>query len=520
MEIRTYGTCCSIRIPLFTMTFVKIKMKVNKLLITLYALMVLGLLGSLGLAVHQNWLLKIQSTRIELARQAGIGNFIVENTIVNTTKSLGAAQKAIQKTLDVGPISASQARDSLLNTLNEFNAHHNAPYSGLILYLDREGMLLTRTDELNAKRVDFSSQVYFQRLRQKPDTAYTISPLYPTQKTGEWFFHVAMPLKDRKGKFQGVLAQRIQTTAIAKELNKYMDSSKSVQMVTQSPETGLSFAYPLNLLTHAGPEAIDTPYADFARRSTSPQDTFTWPTSADSKEPRALVGYAHAEQSKLLTTVHQPLSDVWFNFFLENLPLLSIAGLALVLITGISLHLYRISKRLSEAVHDAFFDALTKIPNRRAFDDMYPRLLRDAARSQQPLSVLFIDIDHFKRFNDDYGHDCGDMALKAVAQSLRHCATRPLDFVCRWGGEEFIVLLPHTSQEAAELMAQKILLAVREIQLQNEQGTPMRRVSVSIGVASKLIHSQTQGSGLLTQADEAMKQAKFAGRDRHLAAHP
>ena len=499
------------------MALFKINLKVNRLLITLYALMVLGLSGSLGFAVHQNWLLKVQSTRIELAHQAGIGNFIVENAIVNATQSLGAAQKALHQTLAAGPLHTDQAHEILQNALNEFNAYSNIAYSGLILFLDRDGMLLARTDQPKPEPVDYSSQVYFQRLREKSDTVYTISPLSTTRKTGEWVFHIAMPLKDKAGQFQGVLAQRIQTSAIAKELTKYMNSGKAVQMVTQSPETGLSFAYPLELLTHPGPTAIETPYADFARRSASPQDTFTWPMSNDSNGPQALVGYAHTEQSKLLTTVHQPLSDIWFNFLLENLPLLGIAALALILITGIFLHLYRTSKKLSEAVHDAFFDALTQIPNRRAFDDMFPRLLREAIRSQRVLSVLFIDIDHFKKFNDDYGHDGGDIALKAVAQGLKQCATRPLDFVCRWGGEEFIVLLPHTPQEAAEQMAQKILATVRNIPLCCDQGIPMRHVSVSIGVTSALISSQAQGAGLLTQADEAMKQAKLAGRNRHVA---
>lgn len=498
------------------MALVKINMKVNRLLITLYALMVLGLLGSLGFAVHQNWLLKVQSTRIELARQAGIGNFLVENAIVNATKSLGAAQKVIHQTLVTGPVSTDQAHDILQSALNEFNAYSNVASSGLIFYLDRDGLLVARTDQPRPEQQDFSHQVYFQRLREKGDTTYTISPLTTTRTTGEWVFHIAMPLKDKAGQFQGVLAQRIQTTAIAKDLTKYMDSGKAARMVTQSPEAGLSFAYPLYLLTDLGPTAIETPYADFARRSASPQDTFTWPAATDSIEPKALVGYAHAEQSQLLTTVHQPLSDVWFSFLMENLPLLGIAGLALILITGIFLHLYRTSKKLSEALRDAFFDALTQIPNRRAFDDMFPRLLREAVRSQRMLSVLFIDIDHFKQFNDDYGHDGGDVALKAVALGLRQCATRPLDFMCRWGGEEFIVLLPHTPPDAAEQMARKILAEVRDIPLRCGQGITMRHVSVSIGVASALIGSLAEGQSLLTQADEAMKQAKLAGRNRHV----
>ncbi len=500
--------------PLF-----RINKKVNKLLITLYALMVVGLLSSLGVAVHQNWLLKVQSTKIELARQAGIGNFIVENAIIHASKSLSAAQKAMHTVLHVGPLSASQAHDILHSTLNEFNAYSNASYGGLLLYLDAQGQLQARTDRQTSEQLDFSDRFYFQRLQQQPDIGQTLSPLRKAATTGEWVFHVAMPIKDKQGQFRGVLAQQIQITDIANELNKYLNNGHASQLVTQSSDTGLSFVYPLHLLARTGPESLETPYADFARRSTSPQDTFTWPVSTDSHDRQALVGYAQAKQSGLLTTIHLPLSDVWWNFFLENLSLLIIAGIALILVTAIFMHLYRISRKLSEALHDAFFDALTQIPNRRAFDDMFPRLVREAMRSQKCLSVLFIDIDHFKCFNDDYGHDGGDIALRAVAQTLRQCATRPLDFVCRWGGEEFVILLPHTSEESATLIAQKVLAAVREIQL-NNHGDPMRCVSVSVGIACGQVNAKQLGENLVNQADEAMKLAKRSGRDRYVVYAP
>ncbi len=502
--------CKTCPMPMF-----RINKRVNKLLISLYALMVLGLLGSLGVAVHQNWLLKAESTKTELARQAGIGNFIVENAIIHATKSLTAGQKNMNAVLNGGPLSARQAHDILHSTLDELSAYSNTSYGGLLLFLNEQGQLLARTDQEKSERLDFSDRFYFQRLKQQPELGLTLSPLRKAATTGAWVFHVAVPIRDKTGRFRGVLAQQIQIADIAQELNKYLNNGHASQLVTQSADTGLSFVYPLHLLARTAPEAIETPYADYARRSTSPQDTFNWPVSTDSKDPQALVGYAQTRQSNLLTTIALPVADVWWSFLLENLSLIVVAGIALFLITALFMHLYRISSRLSEALHDAFFDALTQIPNRRAFDDMFPRLLREAMRSQKPLSVLFIDIDHFKRFNDDYGHDGGDIALRAVAQTLRLCATRPLDFVSRWGGEEFIILLPHTNEEAAILIAEKVLAAVRQIQLHN-CGAPMRNVSVSVGIACGVVNSRPLGEQLVPQADVAMKQAKQAGRDRYV----
>ncbi len=134
--------------------------------------------------------------------------------------------------------------------------------------------------------------------------------------------------------------------------------------------------------------------------------------------------------------------------------------------------------------------------------------------------MLFIDIDHFKHFDDDYGHDGGDMALRAVAQALKDSAKRPLDFVCRWGGEEFVIILPHTTEDAASKMAEGILQTIRQIQLTNGHGHCMRQVTVSIGVACTVVALQRQGEHLILNADQAMQAAKQAGRDRVVIAPP
>ncbi len=497
----------------------RIKRKVNKILITLYALMVMGLLGSLGFAMVQNWQLKIQSVKSDLARQAGVGNFIVSNAIVNASKSLSSAQRAMQQILNDSTLSALQAHEILQNSLHEFNAYSNSDYEGLLLLLDPNGELLARTDHYPAGRINFSDRFYFQQLLRHPQSERAIGPLLKARTTGEWVFHVSVPLRDSKGQLRGVLAQQIRAIDIARDLTKYVATNGNGLLVSQSPEAGKSFIYPLHQLPQSGVASVETPYADFARRSTSPQDAFVWPQTPDSTEEHGLVGYEHSYISGLLTTMYLPLSHVWFGFLQENIFLLVIAGTALLLISGIFLRLHRTSHQLTDALHDAYIDTLTQCPNRRAFDDMFPRLLRAAMRAQEPLSVLFIDIDRFKQFNDDYGHDGGDAALQAVARTLTSCATRPFDFVCRWGGEEFVVLLPNTQEDAAIHMAEKILSTVRAAPLFTAQGTPMRHVTVSIGIASSMVASVSLGQSLVNEADEAMQAAKRAGRDQWLA-HP
>jgi len=295
--------------------------KVNKLLIMLFALMSLGLLGSLSFAIAQNWHLKLESTHSELARQAGIGNFIVENAITNASKSLNAAQKSLNGMASTGPLSALQIHEALVASLEEFNAYNNSNYEGLLLYLDQNGALVARTDLYPAPRISLADRIYFQRLAQHPELERTLGPLVKARTTGEWVFHVAIPLKDKQGHLKGVLIHQIRAIDMARDLDKYIGTNQTVQMVSQTSEVGLSFIYPLGWLSLQEPQEIRTPYADFAIRSTSPQDAFVWSEPSASVNPqRFVVGYAHSEQTGLLTTIHQRMSDVWFDFSLRIWP--------------------------------------------------------------------------------------------------------------------------------------------------------------------------------------------------------
>ena len=186
-----------------------------------------------------------------------------------------------------------------------------------------------------------------------------------------------------------------------------------------------------------------------------------------------------------------------------------------MLLTAILLYLlYHRTAALMQATELSLHDLLTGLFNRRAFDIEYDRLKRECARNHCAISVLFIDIDHFKKFNDTYGHDIGDAVLKRVAGAIENCLHRPLDMVCRWGGEEFAAVLPGTALEEAELLADNILRAVRQIEM--PIGLERPRYSVSIGIASMKLTTDSVFSDLIDMADHAMLAAKQQGRDRYV----
>ncbi|MDD2582415.1 MAG: diguanylate cyclase [Desulfuromonadaceae bacterium] len=186
-----------------------------------------------------------------------------------------------------------------------------------------------------------------------------------------------------------------------------------------------------------------------------------------------------------------------------------------MLLTAVLLFmLYRRTTALMDVTAISLRDPLTGLPNRRAFDNEYERLRRHTVRNHSVISVLFIDIDHFKKINDTYGHDIGDTVLKRVAGAIESCLHRPLDMVCRWGGEEFAAVLPDTALDGAELLAKKILCAVRQIEM--PIGLKRGGCSVSIGVASMSLLPGMVSSDLIGRADMAMMAAKQLGRDQYV----
>jgi len=159
-------------------------------------------------------------------------------------------------------------------------------------------------------------------------------------------------------------------------------------------------------------------------------------------------------------------------------------------------------------------DGLTGVGNRRLFDQLLQTEWQRAARSGRPLALLMVDIDHFKQYNDSYGHVAGDDCLRRIATLLRSCAGRSGESVCRYGGEEFAMLLIDTDLAGAQVVAQRCLDSVRLAAIEHV-GSPVRRsVSLSIGVASFVPRSGEPAQQLIQVADAALYEAKQAGRAR------
>jgi diguanylate cyclase (GGDEF)-like protein/PAS domain S-box-containing protein len=165
----------------------------------------------------------------------------------------------------------------------------------------------------------------------------------------------------------------------------------------------------------------------------------------------------------------------------------------------------------------AMVDGLTGVANRRRFDDTMDQEWRRAMRDGSLLSLLMIDVDHFKPYNDIYGHVLGDACLRQIAEAAQKLIHRSSDLFARYGGEEFVVVLPNTDSGGAQLVAEQIRRAVEECRLAHA-GNPHGVVTVSIGCATLTLSHDSPSTALVEAADQALYQAKSAGRNRVVVA--
>ena len=162
----------------------------------------------------------------------------------------------------------------------------------------------------------------------------------------------------------------------------------------------------------------------------------------------------------------------------------------------------------------ALQDSLTGVANRRQFERSLPDSWRHCIRHHQPMSLVMLDVDFFKRYNDKYGHQQGDDCLRLVAQAIRSVAGRPYDMVARYGGEEFVCILPDTNLEGALSISQKMIDAVQDLAIEHTDSTISDTVTISAGVATIYPKLDSSWEHVLNEADKQLYLAKKEGRNQ------
>ena len=198
------------------------------------------------------------------------------------------------------------------------------------------------------------------------------------------------------------------------------------------------------------------------------------------------------------------LGNVWFA------PATAVVAIALSYLAWTIVHLRHWRRQ-------AHLDTLTRLANRRRFDHVLERELASARRTRAPLTLVLVDVDHFKAYNDGEGHRAGDKVLRQVAHLIAAHARRPRDLAARFGGDEFAIVLPDTSADGAALVAEALLADMRALNLRHGEALGGAKVSISIGLHTCIPGARTRERTLFDAADAALYRAKENGRDGYAA---
>ncbi|MCL2185974.1 MAG: diguanylate cyclase [Treponema sp.] len=194
---------------------------------------------------------------------------------------------------------------------------------------------------------------------------------------------------------------------------------------------------------------------------------------------------------------------------------ISILGISFAFaLSFVLLHIVDAKRKAEKKAGEAYFDSLTGIYNRRYFEENLNKLMKLLSRSGDLLSLMLIDIDHFKKYNDTYGHSEGDKCLITVADVLSKTLTRDTDFIARYGGEEFVVVLPNANMDGACIIAEKLIQNMHKQNILHENSETASFVTISIGVVTGSVNHKQNSVDFVKQADKMLYLSKHEGRNR------
>ena len=422
-----------------------------------------------------------------------------------------------------GLIAASQ-RDDLkqvsaqIRHLVLFDRSTTARFKGDILLLDKQGDVLADSSLIEPKPGNFADRDYFLAHAFNRDTGMLISrpfkPRCDCEDSDEWRISFSRRISSTTGEFLGVAVASMRLGYFDQLFNSLNIGAGSALSIIN--DDGILLAQKPHLTNDSvGKSFANRPNVQRILREHS--GSFDSVSSVDHEQRL----YTFSRVGNLPLTVIVALSgnDV---FAAWKRTAIVISGATGVLCIGLLWLSWLLCRELrlrhnaeQELAQLAATDALTGVANRRTLDQTLRHEWFRAQRSGKPLSVLMIDADHFKAFNDQHGHQAGDDALRALAKVIAENVRRPADLVARYGGEEFSVILAETDSAGARQIAEHIRVAVEQLPFVAGIESP---ITVSIGISTWTTATDTSLEQLLFAADKALYQAKESGRNRVVAA--
>ena len=473
----------------------------------------LGLTVSLSFSAICGWILWQSGDRDYLHAREAAAN-LVSSLASEIDRNIELYDLSLQAVVDGMKLPEINKISPELRQVVLFDRASTAKDMGSILVLDRRGKVVIDSRSPVPAEMNYATQDLFQVHASRADAGLFISRPW-VAADGQYLIGFSRRITNDDGSFGGVVAGSMRLSYFHSLFRKLKFGAKDSMTLVSADGTILMRA----------PFEIDT-IGQSLRKSTVfklfPQSPNGWYETASVLDGvKRLFVYQQIGHHPLLVidglSLESIYSDWWREVWLIGSIMFALCAITMALTVSLVSTLKRRTAAENQLAWLASTDGLTGLCNRRKFDEVLSSEWRRAQRSAKPVSLLMIDADSFKAYNDAHGHQAGDAALTSIAECIASGTRRASDLGARYGGEEFAVLLPGETIEAACRIAEEIRTSVLSLRVQ-QQGRPDICPTISVGVACMIPQVGLAPRDLIKSADLALYEAKRSGRNRTVAA--
>ena len=429
---------------------------------------------------------------------------VIERDIARNVELIDLTLQAVQDNLRVPGLGQL---DAGMRQLVLFDRAATARDLGVMFVLDEHGEIVEDVAASPPRKGNYADRDYFQAHKANPRLGLYVGRPIVSRLTGERMVNFSRRIDKPDGSFGGLVLGSLKLSYFGRLFD----------------QLGLGREGAINLYLRDGTRITRHPYLEadvgvniagsitFDRFAREGSGTFVETSVRDGV--KRFYAFTRIGELPLILNVALAVDEIEASWRAKA----SVIGAVVVVLCGLTIVLSLLFARelrhrarmQSELARLSQTDALTSLANRRRFEDAYRLACADAVRTGKPLALLVIDADHFKRFNDRYGHAVGDAVLKGLAACLKGSVHRPSDLACRVGGEEFVLLLPDTDEAGAWRVAEEVHAQVATLAVASA-GIGPGSVTVSIGLAAGVADAPS----VYGRADAALYEAKAAGRNQ------
>ncbi|MHC2016225.1 sensor domain-containing diguanylate cyclase [Methylobacterium sp. CM6247] len=478
------------------------------------ALNLFSVIGLCAISAFMLWQMRLDAEqRTEITSRS-----LVEVLARDIARNIELYDLSLQATVDNLQLTEVLQASPKLRHLILFDRAISAAGFAYVLVLDRNGNVIANSQTLGPISFNAADREYFRHFADGANDGLYISKPVISRLSGQSVLVMSRRLSNADGSFAGIVTGGIQIDYF-RDLLSSAKAEHAGTVTLYGPDGTVVMRTPLG--SHPlGTSVMQTP--SYQKILTAKSGSFVGPAMVGEGDRHFVFAQIGNYPLRLSTSVAptQIYADWWKNALGLGFVVLSLCGTTVVLtwLFGRELSYRKRSEQVTAALNVeleqmATTDALTGLANRRRFDEVLAREWRRSVRSQQPLSLILLDADHFKGFNDRYGHQKGDEALKLIARSIEAAIDPIHDLACRIGGEEFAVILPATDAVGAEIVSERIREAIagwREPHAANPHGV----LTVSGGLAQIPQMRAADPAALIAIADRALYEAKAGGRNQ------